>query len=730
MDLYAGTRPRGRPAWTTYRSNFMLCDLVDDREEPINMRTRLRGARIYTEDPNGEPMYTWSVLDAGLDRLIERYNMVPIMTLGYMPEALTENADNRVPWGNCSTSPPKDHEKWGNFIAAIADHVLFRYGDMALEWPFEIWNEPDLPNLFWVCDPSEACCSDPYAWNQACEVEGKTTTPTGDVDRYAQLYQYAAAGIKGVDPGFSVGGPTIAGDIGRFLTPFLEGYIGEPQEEYGIPVEHFNFLSRHSYPKLVDDQLTRILQAMDVLKRREPAAFDQREDNFDYFITETGPTSAVGHTFQNTHYVAGWAVKQVDAFLGLRTHNVCENGTRKGLYCESRADCPRDNPEESGFPCIPGAPFLPEKICFWTKPVPERHGLEETHFGLAVATDDDPAKVVKRPSFNAYHALGFLSDEQVLLSGTAYGGLVHGIATRSGDHSVELILYNFDDQDSENTSTPSAVIDLTFTNLPFETFRVSQFLIDSHCSNAYDEFQAGDSILEQQRRDDLELGREPFIAQASGGSWQTRFQLGGNAVTLIVLEGTGPTFQDVPYAHPYHAQIERLYQAGYTAGCSEDPLRYCPDRSMSRAEGAVFTVRGEHGASLQPPQPTEAIFADVDLAAWYADWVTQLWEDGYTAGCGLDPLRFCPERGYTRAEGAVFGLRMRHGKDYQPPPPHGIFQDVDPQAWYADWVEAAFEAGLIEPCDAEPLLFCPQDPLTRAMAAYMVVQAKDLASGP
>jgi hypothetical protein len=48
-------------------------------------------------------------------------------------------------------------------------------------------------------------------------------------------------------------------------------------------------------------------------------------------------------------------------------------------------------------------------------------------------------------------------------------------------------------------------------------------------------------------------------------------------------------------------------------------------------------------------------------------------------------------------------------------------------AWYAKWVKAAYDAGLIAACQTSPeLRFCPNDPLTRALAAHMMVQAKGL----
>jgi subtilisin family serine protease len=187
------------------------------------------------------------------------------------------------------------------------------------------------------------------------------------------------------------------------------------------------------------------------------------------------------------------------------------------------------------------------------------------------------------------------------------------------------------------------------------------------------------------------------------------------------------TFEDVPPDHPYFEEVESLYQAGYVQGCSESPLRYCPDRGMNRAESAVFVERGVHGSDHVPAQPTVPVFADVALEAWYAEWATAMWEEGYTSGCATDPPLYCPERSHTRAEASVFYLRMMYGLAYEPPGARGLFADVDPQAWYARWVEAGWEAGIVKACAGEPeLRFCPLDPLTRGEAAQMMARAKGL----
>jgi hypothetical protein len=204
-----------------------------------------------------------------------------------------------------------------------------------------------------------------------------------------------------------------------------------------------------------------------------------------------------------------------------------------------------------------------------------------------------------------------------------------------------------------------------------------------------------------------------------------------SSVDLVALSGSlaiqTTTFVDVPLSHWAHDEIEILYQQGYVAGCSSDPLMYCPEGTMTRAESAVFVERGIHGASYLPPTPTQSVFADVSVGEWYAKWAEGLWNDGYTAGCGTNPLRYCPMQEHTRAEGSVFFLRMLHGPTYQPPQAAGIFSDVDSLKWYAPWVEAAYNAGLLPACETGPnLKICPEGALERAMAAYMMVQAKGL----
>jgi len=50
-------------------------------------------------------------------------------------------------------------------------------------------------------------------------------------------------------------------------------------------------------------------------------------------------------------------------------------------------------------------------------------------------------------------------------------------------------------------------------------------------------------------------------------------------------------FADVSTTYWDASWIEQLYAEGITGGCSLSPLSYCPEKSVTRAEMAVFLVR-------------------------------------------------------------------------------------------------------------------------------------------
>ena len=135
--------------------------------------------------------------------------------------------------------------------------------------------------------------------------------------------------------------------------------------------------------------------------------------------------------------------------------------------------------------------------------------------------------------------------------------------------------------------------------------------------------------------------------------------------TVRVLTGQDPPavsqtrFSDVDAESFYAPFVERMAQLGITAGCG-DGTRFCPDRSVTRAQMAVFLSRAYSLADGPDPG-----FSDVPAGAWYAADVARLAASGITAGCG-DGTGFCPGRDTTRAQMATFLWRAEQRSDDAP----------------------------------------------------------------
>jgi len=116
-------------------------------------------------------------------------------------------------------------------------------------------------------------------------------------------------------------------------------------------------------------------------------------------------------------------------------------------------------------------------------------------------------------------------------------------------------------------------------------------------------------------------------------------------------------------------------------------------------------------------------FNDVPTDAWYYDYVEQLVSDGVIEA--RDTYR--PNDGLIRAEIAKIVIMAVDGlADYEAPATP-TFDDVAPDAWYYDYVEAAVQLGIVKGyTDAAGNLtgkFGPTDTVSRAQATKILVNA-------
>ncbi len=171
-----------------------------------------------------------------------------------------------------------------------------------------------------------------------------------------------------------------------------------------------------------------------------------------------------------------------------------------------------------------------------------------------------------------------------------------------------------------------------------------------------------------------------------------------NAIKTKFVSAT--PFTDV---NDFAVQIEWLYTAGITAGCS--PTLFCPKGKVTRAQMALFLDR-----ALDLPDATTDYFDDDDGKTGEGS-INALAKARITGGCG--PRRFCPTAAVTRAQMAMFldrALGLPNGTtDY--------FDDDDGKTGEVS-INALAASGITGGCG--PRLYCPTRAVTREqMAAFL-----------
>lgn len=236
---------------------------------------------------------------------------------------------------------------------------------------------------------------------------------------------------------------------------------------------------------------------------------------------------------------------------------------------------------------------------------------------------------------------------------------------------------------------------------------------------------------------------------------------------------TTPTFADVSQSDPDYRYIEALYREGITAGCATNPLRFCPNDPVTRAQLAVLIVKA-WGLPLSEA-PSTAIFADVPSNHFAFPYVQIMSRYHLTAGCAINPNLFCPNSLATPNQieiflkpiltftdvpryhmfyrsvelvsargimigygGGIFGvndaMKRRHAavvlaRRFNLPletPATPTFADVPASDSHYRHVEALYRAGITAGCAINPLKFCPDNQITRAQFMVMLTRALKL----
>jgi hypothetical protein len=204
---------------------------------------------------------------------------------------------------------------------------------------------------------------------------------------------------------------------------------------------------------------------------------------------------------------------------------------------------------------------------------------------------------------------------------------------------------------------------------------------------------------------------QPDAGTSGGGTYSLSGGFWGGALPSVAI------FADVPLGYWANIYIERLYRAGITSGCAAVPFNYCPTTPVTRAQMAIFLLRGMHGKSYTPPPATGTKFNDVPLGTFGAAWIEQLAAEGITSGCGNG--NYCPNQTVSRAQMAIFLVRAKHGSSFIPPTATGIFPDVPVGSFGANYIEQLVADAITSGCGGGN--YCPNTMVKRdSMAVFLV----------
>ena len=403
----------------------------------------------YTEDKNGNPVYSWTIIDHIFDTF-HAAGIRPIVEIGFMPEALSTHPEPyRHDFPKVSVSsiytgwayPPRDYAKWSELVFQFTRHLRERYGDAEVKtWLWEVWNEPDID--YWKGTPEE----------------------------YFKLYDFTADAVLRAFPDARIGGPDGTGPANPHAAEFLRKFLDHcaHQTNYatgkiGSPLLFVSFHPKGSPQWLGDHVQMGIARQLNSIKSgfQILASFPEWRQT-PIVLGESDPEgcaacSAQEHpqnAYRNGELFASYTAEAMNSIYALASS---EHVNFLGAVTWSFEF--EDQPYFAGFRELAS------------------NGLD-------------------KPVLNAFRMFGMMGGERVqvtssaalptddvVLTGVRGQPDIKAIATR-GDHEIQILIWNYHDDDLPAAAAP---IDLTIEGLPPDVKRAlsEHFRIDAHHSNAF-----------------------------------------------------------------------------------------------------------------------------------------------------------------------------------------------------------------------------------------------------
>jgi xylan 1,4-beta-xylosidase len=492
ITVNAGMQTSGNPRfWTasvgtgtaslTLRADLQTHYKIGNRE--LGMQ-RVRGHGVLNDDMNiyrGPGSYNWTNFDKYLDAIVLA-GMRPIMELSFMPAALARNGS--------SHDPPNNMTNYRNFIQAVVQHCVDRYGAADVgQWYWEVWNEPDYAGF----------------WN-------------GTMDDYYALYDAAVDGATAVLPNIFIGGPasTWHGPIGPFL------------QHCRTANKRVTFVSSHKYPgadgstpanaaDLLDDNTSRLGEITGAGYTTTAVKSFNTEWNSAYSGQGGNPGDA--NLSMDNHWNVGFILKGVKL---IADRNQGDTAALEVFSYWVLSDVFDESSGPSGSYILGQGGNLPFGRVF----------------GLMTFQG------VRKAPFNAFKMLNYLGPKRITSSGGRTSDGVDAMATMSAaNDEVQILVYNYY-ATLNTTGTDNVTVNLN--NLPAalagkELF-VTHFRADETHSNPFNVWAAAGRPTNPTEAQWQAMKQQQHLALLSPvskmtvtTSFTTSFELPRQAGSLIIL---------------------------------------------------------------------------------------------------------------------------------------------------------------------------------------------------
>jgi hypothetical protein len=221
----------------------------------------------------------------------------------------------------------------------------------------------------------------------------------------------------------------------------------------------------------------------------------------------------------------------------------------------------------------------------------------------------------------------------------------------------------------------------------------------------------------------------------------------------VTQRRTTAVFGDVTPDQPFFDTAGLMRTNGITAGCSINPLSYCPGSNITRGQAAVFVIRGWSLAMENSPVDNFQWsqipwYSDVPATHLWFKWIQKMADLQITSGCqapvgqpgqpGFVPRIFCINDTLQNFQLAIFTVRARQLIDGQAINNHlscpgdfscaQQFNDVDVSDRFYQWVQRAAALGIVSRDRPSPQCpvgsFCEALTIQRGQASFYIVRGE------